>query len=73
MRVLGIILIILGVVGLAYGGITYTRRSETVSVGPVSATVKEKETFPLSPIVSGVALLAGIALVVAGGRRRTAA
>ena len=73
MRLLGIILIILGVVGLAYGGITYTRRSETVSVGPVSATVKEKETFPLSPIVSGVALLAGIALVVAGGRRRTAA
>lgn len=73
MRVLGIILIILGVVGLAYGGITYTRRSETVNVGPVSATVKEKETFPLSPIVSGVALLAGIALVVAGGRRRTAA
>ena len=73
MRLLGIILIILGVVGLAYGGITYTRRSETVSVGPVSATVKEKETFPLSPIVSGVALLAGIALVVAGGRRRTTA
>lgn len=73
MRVLGIVLIILGVVGLVYGGITYTRRSETVSVGPVSATVKEKETFPLSPVVSGVALLAGIALVVAGGRRRTAA
>ena len=72
MRVLGIILIVLGVVGLAYGGITWTRRSETVNVGPVSATVKEKETLPLSPILSGVALLAGIALVVAGGRRRAA-
>lgn len=70
MRVLGIILIILGVIGLAYGGITYTRRSETVNVGPVSATVQERETLPLSPILSGVALLAGIGLLVAGGRRR---
>ena len=70
MRVLGIILIILGVVGLVYGGITYTRRSETVNVGPVSATVQERETLPLSPILSGVALLAGIGLLVAGGRRR---
>ena len=70
MRVLGIILIVLGVVGLVYGGITYTRRSQTVDLGPVSATVQERETLPLSPILSGVALLAGIGLLVAGGRRR---
>ena len=71
MRVLGIVLIILGVIGLAYGGITYTRRQQTVNLGPLSATVREKETIPLPPIVGGIALVAGVALLVMGGRRRT--
>ena len=70
MRVLGSILIILGVLGLVYGGITYTRRRDTVNLGPVSATVSRRETVPIPPIVGGIALVAGIALVLAGGRRR---
>jgi hypothetical protein len=70
MRIAGIILIVLGVIGLAYGGITYTRRRDTVRLGPISATVQQKETVPFSPILSGIALVAGIGLVVAGGRRR---
>jgi hypothetical protein len=41
-----------------------------VNVGPISATVQQRETVPISPIVSGIALLAGIGLLVAGGRRR---
>ena len=72
MRIAGIILIVVGIIGLVYGGITYTRRKDTVSVGPISATVQQRETFPISPLVSGVALVAGIALLVAGGRRRSA-
>ena len=70
MRIVGIVLIILGVIGLAYGGITYTRRRDTVSVGPISATVQQRETLPISPIAGGIALVAGIGLLVAGGRRR---
>ena len=70
MRVIGIVLMILGVIGLAYGGITYTRRQQTVSVGPLSATVREKDTIPLPPIVGGIALVAGVAMLVMGGRRR---
>ena len=70
MRIAGIILIVLGVIGLAYGGITYTRRRDTVRLGPISATVQQKETVPFSPILSGIALVAGIGLVVASGRRR---
>ena len=72
MRIAGIILIVLGIIGLAYEGITYTRRRETVSVGPLSATVTQKETIPLSPIVSVVALVAGVGLLVVAGRKRTA-
>lgn len=71
MRIAGIILIVLGVVGLVYGGITYTRRRDTVSLGPITASIKQRETFPISPVVSGLALAAGIGLLVAGSRRRT--
>lgn len=70
MRILGIVLIVLGAVGLAYGGITYTKRRDTVHLGPLSATVAEKKTVPISPILGGVAIAAGIALLLAGGRRR---
>ena len=70
MRIAGIILIIIGVVGLAYGGITYTRRRDTVSLGPITATVNQRETFPISPVVGALALVAGIGLLVAGSRRR---
>ena len=71
MRIAGIVLIVLGVIGLVYGGITYTRRRDTVRVGPLSATVQQRETVPISPLLSGIALVAGIGLLVAGGRRRT--
>lgn len=70
MRIAGIVLIIVGIIGLVWGGVTYTRRQDTVSVGPISATVKERETIPVSPLVSGIALVAGIGLLVAGGKRR---
>lgn len=70
MRLAGIVLIVLGVIGLIWGGITYTKRRDTVSVGPISASVQEKETFPISPLVSGIALIAGVGLLIAGGRRR---
>ena len=70
MRIAGIILIILGVIGLVYGGITYTRRRDTISLGPLSATVNQRETFPISPVAGALALFAGIGLLVAGSRRR---
>jgi len=70
MRLLGIILILAGAAGLIYGGITYTKKRDTVNLGPFSATVRQKETFSVPPIVSGVVLAAGVALVILGGRRR---
>jgi len=69
-RIAGIVLIILGVVGLVYGGITYTRRRDTVSIGPITATVNQRETFPISPVAGAVAIDAGIGLFLAGSRRR---
>ena len=66
----GFLLIILGAIALAFEGISYTKRRETVQVGPIGATIEEKETIPMSPVLGGVALVAGIALVIAGRRGR---
>jgi hypothetical protein len=69
MRILGIILIVLGAIGLIWGGITYTRHRDTVTMGPMSVTVQQRDTLPISPLLSGAALIAGIALVVVGAKR----
>ena len=66
----GLILIVLGAVGLVYGGITYTKKRDTVSVGPIEMTATQKETVPISPIIGGILLVAGVAMVVATKRTR---
>lgn len=72
MKVLGIILIVFGIVALAYGGFTYTKREKVLDVGPLQASVDHKKTVPLSPMAGGIALVAGLALVFVGARQRTA-
>ena len=72
MRVFGAILVVLGLLALVYGGITYTKREKVVDLGPIEATTTEKKQIPVSPIVGGLAVLAGAVMVVAGGRRATA-
>lgn len=64
MRALGILLIVLGVVSFIYGGITYTKREKVIDIGPIEASVDKKERIPLTPIVGGVALVAGLFLVM---------
>mgnify|MGYP003575589732 FL=1 len=67
--IIGIVLIVLGVVALAYEGITYTTREKVVDIGPLKASVERKKTIPLSPVLGGAALVGGIVLVLAGSRR----
>jgi len=70
MRIVGIILIVLGALGLLYGGFSYTRRRDTVQLGPMSATIKQRERVPIPPILSGIALAAGVGLLLVGRRKR---
>ena len=65
----GIILIVVGVLALAYQGITYTTRKKVLDIGPIQATKESKDTIPLPPILGAVAIASGIALLVAGSRR----
>lgn len=69
MRTLGIVLIVLGMVGLTYGGITWTKRDTVLDVGSVHVTHDKRESMPLPPITGAVCLVAGLVLVTRGGRR----
>jgi hypothetical protein len=66
----GIILVVLGALALAYQGIDYTRREKVIDIGPIHATKDTTEHIPLPPIVGGLALAGGIALLIAGARRK---
>lgn len=63
-----IVLIVLGVLALAYQGITYTTREKIVDLGPLKASVDKQKTIPLPPILGAVALAAGVVLLVVGKR-----
>ena len=69
MKVLGMILIVLGVIGLVYGGLTFTRKEKVVDLGPVEITRTENERIPLPPVAGGICLVAGLAMVLAGRGR----
>jgi hypothetical protein len=65
----GILLIVFGVVALAYQGITYTTREKIIDIGPLKASVDKEKSIPLPPIVGGLALAGGVILVIVGARR----
>jgi hypothetical protein len=66
--IIGILLIILGIIGYATGGISFTHEKKDVDLGPVQISHKTQDTLPLSPILSTVSLVSGIGLVVFGSR-----
>jgi hypothetical protein len=66
----GVILIILGVVGLAVGGFSFTHKEKVVDLGPIEATADKKESVAIPPVLGTVAIVAGVLLVGATSRRR---
>jgi hypothetical protein len=67
--IVGIILIVIGVIALAYGGITYTKREKVIDAGPLQVSADREKTIPLPPLLGGLCLVGGIVLVLAGGRK----
>ena len=70
MKVLGIVLIVVGLIALAFGGISWTKREKVLDIGPLQAETRKTETLPLPPIFGVVAVVGGIALLVVGGKKR---
>jgi hypothetical protein len=67
--VVGILLILLGVVGLALGGFSFTHKEKVLDVGPIEATADEKESVPIPPLLSVLAVVGGVVLVATSARK----
>ena len=67
-KILGMILIGLGLISLAWGGFTYTTKEKVVDIGPIHATREKTHNVPLAPIAGAVALIGGVVLLAAGKR-----
>lgn len=64
MKVVGLVLVVLGIAGLAYGGLSWTRRDTIIDAGPIEITADKTERVPLPPIVGGLLLVAGVFLIM---------
>lgn len=67
-RVIGVILIVLGVIGLVWGGISFTTKEEVVDIGPIEASRDVERTVPVPPILGGISLAAGVILLLTAKR-----
>jgi hypothetical protein len=65
-RTIGLVLVVLGLLGLAWGGFNYTTREKVVDIGPIHVSGDKTHTVPVPPIAGAVALIGGVALLLAG-------
>jgi hypothetical protein len=69
--IVGIVLIVLGVAGLIFQGISYTTQEKVVDIGGLHVTAEKEKTIPIPAILGGLALAGGVALVVVAARKKT--
>ena len=69
-RIIGILLVVIGLTGLLWGGFSWTREKKVLDIGPLEAHTRERQTLPISPVIGGVLLVGGIVLLVVPDRRR---
>jgi uncharacterized membrane protein YidH (DUF202 family) len=67
--IVGIILIAIGIIALAYGGFSYTKREKIIDAGPLQVSADREKTVPLPPILGGFCLVGGIILVIVGNKK----
>lgn len=67
--IVGIILVIVGIIGFAYGGLGWTTEKKDAQLGPLEITHKESHGLAVPPVASGICLVGGIVLVIIGSRK----
>jgi hypothetical protein len=67
--IVGIILIAIGIIALAYGGFSYTKREKIIDAGPLQVSADREKTVPFPPILGGICLVGGIVLVLVGNKK----
>lgn len=69
MRTIGIVLVVIGILALVYGGISYNKNRTVLQMGSVNVTATEHKSFQVPAVVGVVVLIGGVALLVVGKRR----
>jgi len=67
--VVGVLLIVLGIAGLAFGGFSFTHKEKVLDLGPIEASADKKESLPIPPILGALAIVGGVVLLATGARR----
>ena len=67
----GILLVVLGALVLAYQGFNYTHQEKVLDVGPIHATAEEQKHVSIPPVLGGLVLVGGIALVIVGAKKKS--
>ena len=68
-KILGTILVVLGLIGVVWGGFTYTTRDKIIDIGPIHATRDKTHHLPVPPIAGAIALVGGVTLLLLSGKR----
>jgi hypothetical protein len=68
--IIGILLILVGIAGFVTGGFSFTEKKKVIDAGPIQVSRDEHKTVPISPILSGIAVVGGIALVAMGTKAK---
>ncbi|HEX7002719.1 MAG TPA: hypothetical protein VF168_00840 [Trueperaceae bacterium] len=67
--IVGILLVLLGIAVLVFGGFSFTQEETVLQLGPVDVEAAERETVPLPPILGAISLVGGIVLIAMGSRK----
>jgi uncharacterized membrane protein YidH (DUF202 family) len=67
--IVGVLLIILGIAGLALGGFSFTHKEKVLDLGPIEASADKKESLPVPPLLGALAIVGGVVLLVSSARR----
>jgi hypothetical protein len=67
--IIGVLLIVLGIAGLAFGGFSFTHKEKVLDLGPIEASADKKESLPIPPILGALAIVGGVVLVATSARR----
>ncbi|HVE17362.1 MAG TPA: DUF3185 domain-containing protein [Chthoniobacterales bacterium] len=70
LKIIGIILVAIGIIALVAQGITYTTKEKVIDLGPIQASAEKQKTIPLSPILGISALVVGAGLLVVGATKK---
>jgi len=70
MRIVGIVLLVVGLAGLAFGGFEYTRRKTVLDVGQIKVDRNEKQEVTIPPLFAGAAVAVGLVLVLTSGSKK---